>query len=335
MTKPSRVVEGSQYDFSEVANSRLFGGALADAQSMRVPVPLNRDPPREQIQEAKARAAAMDDDGEEETTSEASSVPPLTPDDSDVDDAYPALPEEAKGALQEKEHSEMLWLLDEDVAASMMLSWINMTPQQVEDEVAEMDGLMVPVAQIHGGLVRLLKSRPDRPAEAGLPLRGKHMGPRASRAAMVWVQVVRQSRQLLHGVAETLGTTYWELKSKLIRTTMACDNYAGMRRLLQPALQNNRPLVVEYRALQLLFKATVEAVQGASGIVEATLNMASEQLINTVADLMGQPREMVATRAAEPNLYARYITAVWWLCRETGYLDYDTQTARGCYRSVS
>ena len=39
MTKPSRVVEGGQHDFSEVTDPRLFGGPLADAQSMRLPNP--------------------------------------------------------------------------------------------------------------------------------------------------------------------------------------------------------------------------------------------------------------------------------------------------------
>ena len=281
---------------------------------------------------AVARAAARDEDGDEDTASEASSVPPLTSDDSDVDDATDALPEEARGAPQEERRSKMLWLLDEDIAASMMVTWLEMTPQQVEDEVRELEGIMGPVAQFHGGsmLVRELQNQPARPAEGGPPQPGKHMGPRASRGVMVWVQTVKQATKLLHYAAETLGTTSSKLKPKLIRTT---KSYDGMWRLLQPALQKNPLLIVDYRALQLLFKATDEAVQGAAGSVEATLNMTTEQLINTVADLTGKTREQAAMQAAQPNGHATLATWFLYGCKYTGYLDFETQTASGCIRS--
>ena len=45
----------------------------------------------------------------------------------------------------------MLWLLEEDVAASMMAAWLQRTPQQVEEQVRGMEGILVPVAQFKGG----------------------------------------------------------------------------------------------------------------------------------------------------------------------------------------
>ena len=139
---------------------------------------------------------------------------------------------------------------------------------------------------------------------------------------------------MLHDIADTLGTKSGEMKCKVVRTAMACDNYAGMWWLPKPALRKNPLLVVKYRALLMLFKATVEAVQGASGSIEATLRMTTEQLIITVTDLKAGIREQVALGASKPNGYAAAVTAVWWLCMSTGYVDFNTQTSSGCARSA-
>ena len=280
-----------------------------------------------------ARKAAKDEDGDEEAASEASSVPPLTSDDSD-DDATAVLLDEAEGALQKEGRPKMLWLQNEDVAVSMAACWRQMTPQQEEEEAREVEDMMRALAQFDGGsmLMRELERHPGRPSEADSPQRGKHMGPRASRAAMVWLQAVIQSIKLLTLAAEALETTFEALKGDLIRLKMAGE-YDGMWRLLQPAILENPMLVLEYQAVWLLFQATHGALLGATGTIEATQRMTPEQLTNTLADLSGLPWERVAKRASKPKGYAYLIALVWSFSRTTGYLDYDTQIAAGCIRS--
>ena len=276
-----------------------------------------------------AGAAARDEDGEEEAASEASSVPPLTSDDSDVDDAADALPEEAKLRLQEGK----VWLVDEEVAVRMMATWAKMTPRQIEEQTMEMGRIMQPVVRGHK-LVQLLQSQLDRPAKANPPQRGKHTGPRISRAGLVWLQAVTQAQNLLPQVAETLGTSYEALKADLISMSSARDSYDSMWQLLQPALRMKPLLVLEYQALWLLFQATDDALHGETRPqVEASIIITSEQLINTTADMSGLPREHVATLAAQHKEWAYLIAWVWMLSRTTGYLDFDTQTASGWIRS--
>ena len=334
MPRLLRDVEGRQSNFSKVTDPRLNGAPLQNVHTpLRFPLSLQLDPPCEQIQKAVAGTAARDEDGEEEADSEASSVPSLMSDDSDVDDACEALLAVPKLGLQEEGRPKGLRLPYEDIAAIMMVTWIKMTPQQVDEEIMRMARLMVPVVR-GPELVRLLQSQPNRPAKADPPQRGKHMGPCVSHAALVWIQAVMQAKKLLVLAAEALGTTYEAVEGDLICMKIAHDGYDGMWRLLQLALHKNPLLVLDYQALQLLFQATDEALQSESGPqVGATIIITSEQLINTMADLSGLPRERVAKRAAQPHGHAVMVALVEWFCKTTGYLDFDKETAGGCIRS--
>ena len=251
-------------------------------------------------------------------------------DHSYVDDAYAALIDEATRGLLKEGRPATQGMLDDDVTGSMLWYWSRRSRQQAAMEDAEMAGLLVPVA--HGPtLVQLLQSQPDRPAKADPPQRGKHVGPRASLAAMVWIQAVMQTYKLLLEAAEELGTTYNGLKAELLCMDPSGDSYDGIWRLLRPAFRKNPLLVVDYRSLQLLIKAVAEAFKGANTSADATIAMSPEQIVNTVADVVGLPKEWVVMRSGQAEGHEFLVQSI---CRTKELLDYDTQTAAGCYRSV-
>ena len=247
-------------------------------------------PPKsaEQIGETEA-GAVRDDAGEEAAASEASHVTGCAPDDIQKININPHF----MRAPWEGRQPATCWVPNDGTALKMINLANKTTGQEIVKQKKELEVLMEPLLRPASMLAQLLQSGPVRPATAKPPGRGKHMGPRASQNVMIWVQTVVQADKVLQRAAQALGTTCEALKGDILRA----DSSKGLWSLLRRALRKNPLLTLHYRAFLQL--ASVISMIWSRDTDRASTRINWEQLILTVADVTGMPREAVDSRRVE------------------------------------